>query len=214
MGKLEPSILVVPIHFRGRLVSEALLIEIEYRQDHFIRKFGNHWAARRWPVTIICGTVMSFSRIIGWTACKAGEHTFVEEILLKSFGSETGIGVAQLPNSDSYHTITWVSATILMLRAEGWGHSFWKVEGWVVLSPCPPNSDPMTELVDGGEINGQIPVGSGGARRTGEFTSKSLALAVGPKNGNVTGGGGKNPLQLMIISIVSGRSPWFISRYR
>jgi hypothetical protein len=34
----------------------------------------------------------------------------------------------------------------------------------VVLSPCLPNSDPVTELVDGGEINGQITIGSDGGK--------------------------------------------------
>jgi hypothetical protein len=66
MGKLKPSIFVVPVPFIIELTLDfkALLIKVEYFQEDFNREFGNRHVMSRGQI-MITGTVMSFNGKFG-----------------------------------------------------------------------------------------------------------------------------------------------------
>jgi hypothetical protein len=60
MGKLEPSILVIPIPIRTGLVPKGQPIEVEYFQEDFVGEVVDRHSSGRRPVTI-AGANASFS---------------------------------------------------------------------------------------------------------------------------------------------------------
>ena len=62
MGKLEPSVLVIPIPFGIELSPEALPIEVEYLQEDVVVKAASdcHSSGRRVRDPKITGTEVSF----------------------------------------------------------------------------------------------------------------------------------------------------------
>ena len=79
MGKLEPSVLVIPNPLRTELVSECLPIEIKYLQEDFVGKVVDCHGSGRRPATIT-GANVSFGRKLVGRESQLVEHTVAEGI--------------------------------------------------------------------------------------------------------------------------------------
>lgn len=79
VGKLEPSVLAIPIPLKTAYVPKALPIKIEYLQEVFVDEVVDCHGSSGWRVWIT-GAKTSFGEKLVRVECQVVEHTVAEEI--------------------------------------------------------------------------------------------------------------------------------------
>ena len=79
VGKLEPSVLAIPIPLKTGYVPKALPIKIEYLQEDFVDEVVDCHGSGGWRVWI-AGAKTSFGEKLVRVECQVVEHTVAEEI--------------------------------------------------------------------------------------------------------------------------------------